>query len=212
MVSFKQLLMSLFYLGALLMFSVSAFAIEIYVPPCTAGDVEYKYTANGCSYITQTRTCCGKGMMVRWSNWGESCPQGEDCSSAQCWDGISCVNKPSSCDCGGGTCSYTCKSGSGWQKTCSCRQGYSLEGGVCVRYSYINTGIGMSGGMCGSALTCTKDQVGKTCWQNTKVPCAPCVSGQLCDCICTGVSTIGGGAQDCFKYVNYIYTCTRLTI
>ena len=34
----------------------------------TAGAVEYKYTANGCSYDTIVRTCCASG---NWSGWGK---------------------------------------------------------------------------------------------------------------------------------------------
>ena len=43
-----------------------------YAESCSSkGQVQYKYTASGCSYSTQTRTCCSNGS---WSSWGGSCP------------------------------------------------------------------------------------------------------------------------------------------
>ena len=42
-----------------------------YAESCTIGAKQYKYMASGCSYTTQTRTCCyGKF----WSDWDKSCP------------------------------------------------------------------------------------------------------------------------------------------
>ena len=44
----------------------------------SSGSVQYKYTASGCSYTTQTRTCCSNGS---WSDWGGSCPTVKTCNT-----------------------------------------------------------------------------------------------------------------------------------
>ena len=42
-----------------------------YAESCSSsGSVQYKYTASGCSYTTQTRTCCSNGS---WSDWDKDC-------------------------------------------------------------------------------------------------------------------------------------------
>ena len=51
-----------------------------YAESCSSkGQVQYKYTASGCSYTTQTRTCCSNGS---WSDWDKSCPTVKTCDSA----------------------------------------------------------------------------------------------------------------------------------
>ena len=83
---------------------------------CTAGKVEYKYTAKGCSYDTDKRTCCSDGS---WSAWNESCPVSKTCSAS---------TKPStSITCLGGKKyrSVTCNTSTGeWQTgawgSCDC--------------------------------------------------------------------------------------------
>ena len=46
------------------------FALDLSLELCTEGEVEYKYTASGCTYTTQKRTCCGGGL---WSAWDGDC-------------------------------------------------------------------------------------------------------------------------------------------
>ena len=109
------------------------------------GSKEEKYTASGCSYSTQTRTCCSNG---KWSEWNGSCSGAGSCSSSQCWNGSSCANKESvSRSCSGNvtnaqsgtqTRTATCTSGSGWTYgfwtgTCTCKTGYTWNGSSCVR-------------------------------------------------------------------------------
>ena len=103
---------------------------------CTVGAKENKYTASGCSYTTQTRTCCNDKT---WSGWGEACSGASNCTSSQCWNSStsSCQSKPRSiCSCSNGTCSrtYSCGS-SGWTytDTCTCKSGYEKNSsGKCV--------------------------------------------------------------------------------
>ena len=55
-----------------------------------------------------------------WSDWDKSCPS---CSSSQCWDGSKCEDAPSDKgktvteDCAVFGISYTCNSGTGWEKS-----------------------------------------------------------------------------------------------
>ena len=57
-----------------LVFCLFAWVSLGYAESCsTAGAVEYKYTANGCSYDTSVRTCCA--TTGAWSGWGEECPK-----------------------------------------------------------------------------------------------------------------------------------------
>lgn len=103
---------------------------------CTAGAKENKYTASGCSYTTQTRTCCNDKT---WSDWDKACSGSSNCSSSQCWNSSTntCESKPSgSCSCSNGTCSrtYSCAS-SGWTYSdiCTCKSGYEKNSsGQCV--------------------------------------------------------------------------------
>ena len=122
------------------------------------GDTQNKYTASGCSYTTQTRTCCSNGT---WSNWDEECKGCEEkspCSSdADCCNGRSCVSsgghvslgdsgkrcgiqcsessKPT-CKLSFGTCRYfcTCDISTGkWencQKSQRCNPGYESVDGL----------------------------------------------------------------------------------
>ncbi len=80
-----------------------------------AGQVQYK-TSGSCG--TSERTCCA--TTGEWSDWGGSCPS---CSSSQCWDGSKCEDAPSDKgktvteDCAVFGISYTCNSGTGWEKS-----------------------------------------------------------------------------------------------
>ena len=106
-----------------------------YAESCSSkGQVQYKYTASGCSYTTQTRTCCSNGS---WSDWGGTCPNpGSACAGNQCWDGSKCVTTPMATKHYNGKCYYKwkscyCVNGSGWN--CS---GKEYEPNVTVRGSF----------------------------------------------------------------------------
>lgn len=121
----------------LFVFADYTYAIPL-IDSCTAGQKQYQ--ASGCSY--QTKTCCGPTGAATvsinfWSDWDVNCPS---CSSTQCWNGSSCVNKPTetSVSCkkspyngksGTLTLSYRCLQGSGWSTfvsgTCTCYSGYT---------------------------------------------------------------------------------------
>ena len=64
-----------------------------YAESCsTVGTTQNKYTASGCSYTTQSRTCCSNGS---WSDWGADCPP--DCNSDETWNSSTkqcCSNNP----------------------------------------------------------------------------------------------------------------------
>ena len=117
--------------------------VYAYAESCSsAGSKQYKYTASECTYSTSTRTCCA--ATGEWSAWGGSCPT---CSSEQCWNGSTCVNRESvSRNCssyitnaysGTQTRTATCTSGSGWSYgswtgTCYCNKGYAWDGSSCA--------------------------------------------------------------------------------
>ena len=64
------------------MFCVLAGALLANAESCsTAGQVQYKYTASGCSYTTQTRTCCA--TTGAWSDWDTACPTTKTCDQSQ---------------------------------------------------------------------------------------------------------------------------------
>ena len=74
----------------------------------TAGQTQNKYTASGCSYTTQTRTCCSNGS---WSEWDSACPTRKTCPTS---------SKPSTrTTCTGGykTRTVTCDTSTGKWKT-----------------------------------------------------------------------------------------------
>ena len=84
-----------------------------YAESCsTAGAVEYKYTANACSYDTSVRTCCA--TTGAWSGWGEECPKTCDPSAKPAEtepcgeDGSGTRSRSVTCD----TVSLTWKTGS----------------------------------------------------------------------------------------------------
>ena len=117
-----------------------------YAKSCsTAGATQNKYTASGCSYTTQSRTCCA--TTGAWSDWGGSCPS---CSSSQCWDGSKCADKEAvsrSClgnitnaQSGTQTRTATCTNGTGWTYgawtgTCTCTTGYTWNSSTkrCIK-------------------------------------------------------------------------------
>ena len=125
-------------------FCVLTGALSANAESCTsAGQTQNKYTASGCSYTTQTRTCCA--ATGAWSDWGGSCPS---CSSSQCWNGSKCADKEAvSRNCSGNvtnatggtqTRTATCTNGSGWTYgswtgTCTCKSGYEWKNSSCTR-------------------------------------------------------------------------------
>ena len=96
---------------------------------CTPGAIQYKASGE-CD--TLERTCCEYGY---FPEWGKDCDS--PCSSNQCYNGSSCVNKPSQqCTCSNGTCTrtYTCNNGSGWtfkDSLCNCNSGFKYKNGSC---------------------------------------------------------------------------------
>ena len=65
----------------LTVFCVLTGALSANAESCsTAGQVQYKYTASGCSYTTQTRTCCA--TTGAWSDWDTACPTTKTCSDS----------------------------------------------------------------------------------------------------------------------------------
>ena len=81
-----------------------------YAESCSSkGQVQYKYTASGCSYTTQTRTCCSNGS---WSDWDKSCPTVIQCS---------------------GNSSETCEVCGTRTRTCNTSTGQWSAWGACVK-------------------------------------------------------------------------------
>ena len=100
---------------------------------CDAGQTQYQPKGD-CG--TSSRSCCSDGT---WSDWDGECGASSSCGLNECWNGSTCVSKPSSvgCTCNNGTCSlsYACVSGSGWKSTknCTCDSGYEKNSsGECV--------------------------------------------------------------------------------
>ncbi len=103
---------------------------------CTSGQTQYQPKGD-CG--TSERSCCSDGT---WSDWDGECSGASSCGLNECWNGSTCVSKPSStaCTCNNGTCSltYRCVSGSGWKSTknCTCDSGYEKNSsGECVHSS-----------------------------------------------------------------------------
>ena len=92
-----------------------------YAPSGTCGTCEYK--------------CCSDGS---WSGCNQECPDpSEACSSSQCWNGSSCVSKPTGRQYDG-KCyftwsSCTCNKGSGW--SCSGKNYEKIQGGTWTYWS-----------------------------------------------------------------------------
>lgn len=126
-----------------------------YAESCTsAGQVQYKYTASGCSYTTQTRTCCPDKT---WSDWDGDCVS---CTSSQCKSGSTCINKvvgpvagePPADVVGASQCGWlhvydNCVPGEGWQTDnvsmayCTCsKSGYTYRSDrkSCMKCEWIN--------------------------------------------------------------------------
>ena len=101
-----------------------------YAESCsTVGDVQYKYTAEGCGYSTVKRTCCSNGS---WSSWGTSCTY---CAGNASYDygwfrGVCYKTDPLSCS--DVTLSDRTWSGGyaneddGWWLACGCPDGASV--------------------------------------------------------------------------------------
>ena len=122
---------------------------SITVGTCTEGQTQYKYTASGCSYTTETRTCCAS--TGTWPEWGGTCgPESTtpiSCSLSQCWNGTECEEKSEDvvAPCGENTTGTTlsrtakCVDGSGWQYgewegSCVCVSDlYQLNGTYCSK-------------------------------------------------------------------------------
>ena len=100
----------------------------------TAGQVQYKYTASGCSYTTQTRTCCSD---KKWSDYGKSC---SDCTLPAGYTYVNGSNPPVFTRTENGLiCGYygSCTpSGNGWsfsKISCNCPNGDILCSGLCEK-------------------------------------------------------------------------------
>ncbi len=171
---------------------------------CTSGQTQYKPNGN-CG--TSERTCCSNSS---WSGWDESCPDASSCTSNQCWNGSTCLNKGStsrSCSSsianassGTQTRTATCKSGTGWSYgswtgTCTCKSGYTWSSGSCVSS--------------GSSCNCTSSErlitySNGTCCCEFKTCGQTLPGGQtsMCKCFSEGESTgIQGGWVDTGSYV-----------
>ena len=104
-----------------------------YAESCSkGGTTQNKYTASGCSYTTQTRTCCAN---YQWSEWGKDCTcnyDGQGCDDWQIyaeWDPVDCkcICPPNASEVNG---------------VCECNPGYDEVNHECVKTSYkITTGI-----------------------------------------------------------------------
>ncbi len=166
-----------------------------YAESCSSkGQVQYKYTASGCSYTTQSRTCCA--TTGEWSDWDKSCPS---CSSSQCWNGSKCEDKgPVSRPCSGNvanasggtqtrfaTCTSSGWSYGPWVDNCTCKSNMYIPGsctkcwviknkyGSNVQTYYIT---GLDGGTCCQPMSCQQysfpPEFGAT-------PCCADVSGAV---------------------------------
>ena len=105
-----------------------------YAESCsTAGATQDKYTPSGCSYTTQTRTCCSD---KKWSEYGKSCA---DCTLPAGYTYVTGSNPPIFTRTENGLiCGYygSCTpSGNGWsfsKISCNCPNGQILCSGSCV--------------------------------------------------------------------------------
>ncbi len=168
------------------------------------GDTQNKYTASGCSYTTQTRTCCSDGT---WSNWDEECKECEEkspCSSdADCCNGRSCVSTGGlvTFEDSGKRCGIQCSESS--KPTCS------LAGGTC---SYICTCDPSTG----EWVNCNKSQFCKAGYETVKLS-----NGDICcevkNC---GTASAGGFISTCmcisgngnWSYVTGGYSCNSVSL
>ena len=113
---------------------------EVIIGDCTSGQTQYQPKGD-CG--TSSRNCCSDGT---WSDWDGECSGSSSCGLNECWNGSTCVSKPSNmgCTCNNGTCSlsYACVSGSGWKsaKKCTCDSGYQKNSsGECVHSSCVQS-------------------------------------------------------------------------
>ena len=104
-------------------FCVLTGALSANAESCSSvGQTQNKYTASGCSYTTQTRTCCSN---KQWSAWGAACP------AAECTDG-------ELKDCGSGECGIKKCSGGFWG---SCETRSNRLGSTAANHdAYCTTG------------------------------------------------------------------------
>ena len=182
-----------------------------YAESCsTVGTTQNKYTASGCSYTTQSRTCCSNGS---WSDWGKSCPTAASCGTNECWDGSKCASKGStSRNCSGNvtnatsgsqTRTATCTSGSGWSYgswtgTCTCKRGYSWTGSLCRKdlessLTYSWAGDVHGGPACNNANYC-----------KTSFSLCPECNASRVGHVCAVESNCGVDGANCSYYY---YTC-----
>ena len=129
--------------GVIIALSMGVYA---YAESCSSvGSTQYKYTPSGCSYTTQTRTCCSNKT---WSDWDKECPTTPTCGANECWNGSSCAAKGETLrNCSGNvanttdgkqTRTATCTSGSGWSYgswtgICTCRSNFTWSNNRCVK-------------------------------------------------------------------------------
>ena len=184
-----------------------------YAESCsTAGATQNKYTASGCSYTTQSRTCCSNGA---WSDWGGSCPtcnkSADTCDARQLYADFDEANCKCICPTGAIEVNGTCE--------CDTANGYVEGDHECVK-----SGSG----------SCASNQ----CWNgsnceakgSTSIPCegmvqettggtltrtATCYSGSgwsygswTGTCTCPSGSTWTGSGLSGRCKGNYYWNCT----
>ena len=114
-----------------------------------------KYAVSGTCGTCEYK-CCSDG---NWSGCNQECPDpSEACTSAQCWNGSKCVDKPdTSSKLYNGKCyyrctAYTCNKGSGW--SCSTKKYYLQDGSwTTTSKSFSRSGSISSGSLCSSKVT-----------------------------------------------------------
>lgn len=165
--------------------AVLCIGIYAYAESCgSAGSTEVKYSASGCSYTTQTRTCCSDKT---WSDWDKKCPATPSCGTNECWNGSSCAAKGEVLrDCSGNVTNATggtqirtatCTAGSGWSYgswtgLCICKSNFTwrnnrcVKGGISSGWSWINSAMNptsCSNASSASCGTCSEANGGTSC-------------------------------------------------
>ena len=104
---------------------------------CTKGATQEKYTATGCTYETETRTCCG----TNWSGWDEDCPtqtctscpfssrpvSTQECTTSKGGEGI----QERTVTCNKTTCTWSVGSWGACKCNATCSSGQFLESTIC---------------------------------------------------------------------------------
>ncbi len=121
----------------------------------TAGATQNKYTASGCTYTTQSRTCCSN---KQWSAWGGSCPTCD-------YDGRYCDDNQLYADWDPNTCKCICPAGAiEVNGICECdtANGYVEEHHECVKNNKPSCGSNQcwNGSKCEAKGSTSKSCVG----------------------------------------------------